>query len=159
MQPENTHVAVREDPHGLALDLVLSSTRLVRSVSSMLDIPLSLAQSWALATLRDEGPLRVSLLARQQRCSQPSMTTLVDRMESAGLVRRTTDPLDGRAVLVGATPAGLEMLESAAAAIADTLARTLERLPAGELADLERGLAVVRHITDDVRAARSATHA
>ena len=53
------------------------------------------------------GPLRVTDLSAAERISQPGMTGLVTRMETAGLVTRRPDPTDGRATLVFVTDAGL----------------------------------------------------
>lgn len=140
-----------DDTRALALDLVLTSTGLVRLVSSQLDIPLSLPQSRALAELRDNGALRISVLARSQRCSQPSMTTLVDRLESAGFVTRSADPTDARAVLVEVTPAGLETLVRAGEAIAEALSEPLAHLTRDERAEIARSLDTLRHVTAEVR--------
>lgn len=52
------------------------------------------------------GPRRISVLTALERTSQPGMTGIVGRLESAGLVSRSPDPTDGRAVLVSATRAG-----------------------------------------------------
>ncbi len=142
---------ILDDTRALALDLVLTSTRLVRLVSSQLDIPLSLPQSRALAELREQGPLRISVLAKSQRCSQPSMTTLVDRLESAGYVTRATDPTDARAVLVDITTVGLETVARAGEAIAEALAEPLAHLTRDERAEIARSLDSLRHVTAEVR--------
>lgn len=140
-----------DDTRALALDLVLTSTRLVRLVSSQLDIPLSLPQSRALAELRENGALRISVLAKTQRCSQPSMTTLVDRLESAGFVTRSTDPTDARAVLVEITDAGRETLVRAGEAIAEALAEPLAHLTRDDRAEIARSLDILRSVTAEVR--------
>jgi DNA-binding MarR family transcriptional regulator len=144
-----------DDTRALALDLVLTSTRLVRLVSSQLDIPLSLPQSRALAELREHGALRISVLAKSQRCSQPSMTTLVDRLEAAGYVTRSTDPTDARAVLVEVTALGLETVARAGEAIAEALAEPLAHLTRAERAEIARSLDSLRHVTAEVRSTTS----
>jgi DNA-binding MarR family transcriptional regulator len=63
-----------------------------------------------LATLRDGGPQRITALADAEAVAQPTMTTLVGRLERAGLVERRPDPADARAVLVTITSDGLERL-------------------------------------------------
>lgn len=52
------------------------------------------------------GPRRITVLTALERTSQPGMTGIVGRLEAAGLVTRSPDPTDGRAVLVSATRAG-----------------------------------------------------
>jgi len=42
-----------------------------------------------------------------------AMTSLIDRLETAGYVERAPDPTDGRGVLVRLTPSGREIIERA----------------------------------------------
>jgi DNA-binding MarR family transcriptional regulator len=72
---------------------------------------LSQAASSVLSRLRREGPYRLTDLARAEGVSQPNMTQLVTRIERAGLVRRTADQNDGRAVRVEVTDAGEEVFQ------------------------------------------------
>ena len=67
---------------------------------------LSLTAAATLSVLERSGPQRVTTLATHESISQPAMTGLAQRMESAGLVSREADPVDGRALLIGITPAG-----------------------------------------------------
>lgn len=86
-----------------------------------------------LATLRDLGPQRITDLAAFERVTQPSMTTLVNRLEEQGYVRRQPDPEDGRAVRVWITETGLELQRRLQKARA---AKLIERL--GDFSDGER---------------------
>ena len=64
----------------------------------------------ALHTLaRVDGGLRLKDLAERLRIAPRSATEVVDQLESAGLVDRTPDPGDRRAVIVAPTPSGLEI--------------------------------------------------
>jgi len=49
-------------------------------------------------------PISASVLAERAGLSRGAMTTALDRLEKAGLVRRVDDPLDRRSVKVEATP-------------------------------------------------------
>jgi DNA-binding MarR family transcriptional regulator len=51
-------------------------------------------------------PRRMSDLAEHQSCDPSSITSLVDRLERDGFVRRVADPEDGRARLVTITAGG-----------------------------------------------------
>src|SRR3954465_2202661 len=64
-----------------------------------------------LATLA-EGPRRITDLAAAEAVAQPTVTTLVGRLERDGLVRRAADPADARAVLVHLTTAVGERLRA-----------------------------------------------
>jgi DNA-binding MarR family transcriptional regulator len=98
---------------------------------------LSRTAASVLAALRDGGPQRITGLAAFEAVAQPTMTTLVGRLERDGLVTREPDPADARAVLVSLTPEGLLRLkrirEARAAAIEERL-RELEPLEREALA-------------------------
>lgn len=59
-----------------------------------------------LDTLAVSGPMRLSELVKTEQMSQPGLTQLVSRLERDGLVERSPDPADGRAVLVDLTEEG-----------------------------------------------------
>lgn len=64
------------------------------------------AQSSVLTTLLDRGPLRMGELAAMEGVRMPTATSVVARLVKLGLVERTADPQDRRAVLVGLTAQG-----------------------------------------------------
>ena len=106
---------------------------------------LSLTAASALRNLELTGPRRLTDLAAAEGVTQPAMTQLVTRLEREGLAERTTDPGDGRVVLVCVTPAGRELLarrrESRARYLADllsTLSDDDQRHLAAALPALER---------------------
>jgi DNA-binding MarR family transcriptional regulator len=77
-----------------------------RSMLADVEPSLSWTDAWLLGRIADTGPVRLSELAAWQEVDRSTMTTEVRRLEILGLVERHADPRDGRAVLVGATPAG-----------------------------------------------------
>ncbi|OBB70488.1 MULTISPECIES: MarR family winged helix-turn-helix transcriptional regulator [Mycolicibacterium] len=94
-------------------DLLAVVARLNRLATQRTRLPLPWAQARLLSTIEDQGEARISDLATLDRCSQPTMTTQVRRLEDAGLVSRTTDPLDARAVLIRITDKGRTVLTQA----------------------------------------------
>ena len=87
--------------------------RLRRSQQSRL-APLGLtpAQEHALRMLaRSEEPLRMTELAERLGVVPRSVTTVVDALEQAGLVRRAVDPQNRRAIRLHLTDAGLAVRE------------------------------------------------
>jgi DNA-binding MarR family transcriptional regulator len=96
-----------------------------------------------LATLRDGGPKRITALAESEAIAQPTVTTLVGRLERDGMVRRAPDPDDARAVRVHLTDAGLERLAEMRAARAALLEARLARLTDDERAVLTAALPVL----------------
>jgi DNA-binding MarR family transcriptional regulator len=87
---------------------------------------LTLAQLSILVTLIDRGPMRMTDLAAHERVRTPTTTVAIRRLENVGLVRRSKDQSDLRAVLVDITEKGLavhrESLANRRAALASMLA-------------------------------------
>jgi DNA-binding MarR family transcriptional regulator len=94
----------------LAADLLAVVARLNRLANQRVRLPLPVAQARLLSTIDDQGEARISDLAALDHCSQPTMTTQVRRLEDAGLVSRSSDPDDARAVLISITPDGVSTL-------------------------------------------------
>ncbi|MFV0495552.1 MarR family winged helix-turn-helix transcriptional regulator [Mycobacterium sp.] len=101
-----------EGPHGLGADLLAVVARLNRYATQRIQMPLPAAQARLLATIEAHGEARIGDLAAVDHCSQPTMTTQVRRLEDAGLVTRTADPADARAVRIRITPEGLRALNA-----------------------------------------------
>jgi DNA-binding MarR family transcriptional regulator len=59
------------------------------------------------------GTLPIGELGLQRNLSPSGVSRSVDRLAKAGLVQRTTNPADGRSLLVGLTPEGLARLRAA----------------------------------------------
>ena len=110
----------------LASELDAHLIALWKAVGRVQRHELSRTAASVLASLRDGGPQRITALAASEAVAQPTMTTLVGRLERDGLVARGGDPDDARAVLVSLTPEGLIRLkrirEARAAAIDARLA-------------------------------------
>jgi DNA-binding MarR family transcriptional regulator len=104
---------------------------------------LSRTAASVLAGLRDHGPMRITALAAAESVSQPSMTTLVARLERDGLAERDADPTDARAVLVRISDEGRERLTRIRAARAAAVEARLAELNAEERALLEAALPVL----------------
>lgn len=75
----------------------------------------------------------------------PDVTRLVDRLEKAGLVRRSRTPQDRRVVLVGITEKGLDLLRELDKPTLELHKRQLRHMTKAELAELSRLLYKARH--------------
>src|SRR3954468_1755603 len=102
-----------------------------------------------LATLRDTGPRRITELAAAEAVAQPTVTTLVARLERDGLVRRAADPADARAVLVHLTDEGRERLARMRANRAAVLDARLAALTPAERTALECALPALDKLTGE----------
>jgi len=128
----------------LGSDLLSVVARLNRMANQRVRIPLPFAQARLLSTIDDRGEARISDLAALDHCSQPTMTTQVRRLEDAGLVTRTTDPQDARAVLIRITEKGLNLLEGLDEPVLSLHRKQLGHLSREELAELNRLLVKAR---------------
>ncbi|MET9224999.1 MarR family winged helix-turn-helix transcriptional regulator [Lentzea sp. NPDC003310] len=66
-----------------------------------------------------KGALPMRVMGERLQLHPTSVTNIVDRLESDGLVRRTPHPTDRRTTLVEITDAGLQRRESATAAVVE----------------------------------------
>lgn len=108
---------------------------------------LTLAQVSILLTLLDSGPIRMTELAARERVRTPTTTVAIRRLEKLGLVSRSRDPSDLRAVLVEVTPKGVVEYQEALEARRLYLAELLTRLTDDERADLVRALGPLERLT------------
>jgi DNA-binding MarR family transcriptional regulator len=110
---------------------------------------LSRTAASVLATLRDTGPRRITELAESEAIAQPTVTTLVRRMERDGLVERRADPGDARAVLVHLTDDGRSRLNEMRAAREALLQARLDALTADEREVLAAALPVLDKLMEE----------
>jgi DNA-binding MarR family transcriptional regulator len=132
----------------LAEDLDARLAALWRTMGRAAQGELSRTAASVLATLRDGGPQRITALADSEVVAQPSMTTLVSRLERDGLVERADDPADARAVLVRLTHRGRERLEARRRRRTARLQEQLSALDADECAALAAALPVFDKLAD-----------
>jgi DNA-binding MarR family transcriptional regulator len=102
--------AGRAESVDTAARLRLSVTRLARRLRQQADMGLSPSQLSALSTIEQHGPMLVGALAAHERIAAPTATRVVTKLQDAGLVGRTIDASDRRAVHVQITERGLSLL-------------------------------------------------
>lgn len=72
-------------------------------------------EALVLLTFSSRGSLPLGKMGERLQVHPTSITSIIDRLEAAGLVVRRRHPDDGRAVLAEITPAGRELVERATA--------------------------------------------
>jgi len=122
------------------VDIVVTVAQITRIARAVREDDLPAAMLRALSVLDEHGALRVSEFARIDGCSQPTATTLLRRMATAGLTSRTTDPGDSRAVVVELTAAGRARLAASRRTIGTALTTRLPGFDADRLAHLDSEL-------------------
>jgi DNA-binding MarR family transcriptional regulator len=103
------------------------------------------SQARALRMLGHHESLRLSELSQALRIAPRSATEVVDALEERGLVHRSPDPDDRRAVLVARTEAGEAMAEAMRQARRADNERLFGRLGARDRATLAR---ILRALAD-----------
>ncbi len=143
-------------PSTLGADLLSVVARINRLANQRVRMPIPYAQARLLSTIEDQGEARISDLAALDHCSQPTMTTQVRRLEDAGLVARTPDPQDARAVLIRITPAGVATLRQVRLDRGAAVDPYLERLSDAERQRLTEAVTVLRRLVRDAAAPAAA---
>ena len=136
----------------LASELDAHLIALWKAVGRVQRHDLSRTAASVLAALRDGGPQRITALAAAEAVAQPTMTTLVGRLERDGLVTRGSDPADARAVLVSLTPEGLMRLKRIREARAAAIENRLDQLDPDEREALAAALPALEKLARGVAA-------
>ena len=99
-----------------------------------------------LRILRGAQPeaLTASVISERMIANDPDLTRLLDRLEAAGLVEKTRDTADRRAINVRITQQGLRVVESASLAARRKIQETLGPLGEKKLETLANLLEQVR---------------
>lgn len=132
----------------LLIELVTTSSRFSRLAARLGNDDHPRAWMRALSLLEEYQPLRISEFALIDRCSQPSATALLGKLAASGLVERSTDPTDSRAVLVEMTATGAQWLATGRADIGNGLFPYLSGLDPEQLKKLTDGLSELRSVLE-----------
>lgn len=142
----------RDWPHPEAMAAVTSITRAHQILLARIDAvlqPLELTfaryEALVLLTFSRRGSLPLGVMGRRLQVHPASVTNAVDRLESAGLVRRRVHPADRRARLAEITDAGRSRVAQATRALGEI------RFGAQGLSD-----AAARRVTDELAPMRRA---
>ena len=141
--------AAGEAGAGLGADLLAIVARLNRYATQRIQMQLPAAQARLLSTIEAHGEARICDLASMDHCSQPTMTTQVRRLEDAGLVARTVDPCDARAVRIRITPEGMRTLTRVRTDRATAIEPQLAKLESADRQTLVDAVVVLRRVLED----------
>ncbi len=141
----------------LAEALTHASWRLRRaSVKELAPLGLTFAQSRVLRILaRRDEPIRIGDLAARFEVAPRSATSMIDSLETLGLVERRADPTDRRSVLVGLTPEGLALMRRIGDARRVSAELLFGRLTAAQQAQLLEMLTLLTAADEDCGAVAS----
>lgn len=120
----------------LCFSVYAVSHALVRAYRPLLEpLGVTYPQYLVLLVLWERDSRSVSDIGAELGLDSGTLTPLLKRMGTAGLIQRTRDPEDERRVTIHLTPAG-EALREKAASIPEALACSM-RLSTGEIRDLK----------------------
>jgi DNA-binding MarR family transcriptional regulator len=122
-----------------------------RDPGGILPGDLTLAQLSILMALQECGPMRMTALASHQRVRTPTVTVAIRRLEKLGLVERSHDPTDLRAVVVEITPRGHAMRCNALATRHTQLATMLTTLSPEDCASLSEALSPLERLAGQAK--------
>ena len=111
---------------------------------------LSLVHLHVLTVLEARGPLSMTKLADELDVSVASLTGIVDRMESRGLVERQREPDDRRVIVVHPTEAVGAVFSEMAAERRTHLEPLLDRMTDDELESFLVGLRALRRVRSEM---------
>lgn len=110
------------------------------------------AQLWALQELSESPGLRVGELANRMALHQSTTSNMVDRLESAGLLRKERTSADQRVVRLYLTEAGVNLLERAPSPARGVLPEALRQMDEAGLTslqhELDQLLRKIKHLDD-----------
>lgn len=105
-------------------------------------------EALVLLTFSSAGSLPLGKMGERLQVHPTSITSIIDRLEGAGLVARRRHPDDGRAILAEITPAGRALVERATADLVDA-AFGLEALDEAALESMSELLRPIRKAAGD----------
>jgi DNA-binding MarR family transcriptional regulator len=112
-------------------------------------------QDYVLDELWHEDGQPVGVLAGRVGIEVPTLVRTLTRMEAAGLLRRETDPADGRRAIVRLTDRGQELEEVVPAILAEVTERAAAGMSEAEREQLLRLLRDLRANLEPATAAQS----
>jgi DNA-binding MarR family transcriptional regulator len=143
--------AVSDDVVELAAALRLAVVRLARRLRQRADTGATPSMLSALSTLEHLGPLTIGELAAAEQVTPPTVTSIVARLDEAGLVTREADSVDRRISRVSVSRDGRRLLERSRSRKTAYLARRLRALGSEERATVRDALLILERLAGDER--------
>jgi DNA-binding MarR family transcriptional regulator len=125
--------------------LLLINRQLKRELAPL---GITAGQAALLHAIRTTPGVGIRALAEREGMSKPAMTAAIDRLETAGLVRRSRSTRDGRCVELEVTGEGKRVLRSARSRRTAWLASRLQHLEPEELDSLAAAIPSLRRLLE-----------
>jgi DNA-binding MarR family transcriptional regulator len=136
----------------MALDFLSPLHKASRQISVYLEphtreLGVSPAEGHLLSYLRSYAPTPIGDLVRIFGIKQSTLTSMLDRLEEAGFVRRETNPGDRRSFLVQISPAGRELADRLNECIQTLEAEIRKRLKPRDLEGFRAVMSAMEEVT------------
>lgn len=136
----------------MPLDFLSPLHKASRQISVHLEAPtrelgVSPIEGHVLSYLRSYSPAPIGELVRVFGIKQSTFTSLLDRLEKAGLIRREMNPGDRRSFLIHITDAGRDLAERLNRFVEILEDEIRERVSAGDMEGFRAVMAAVEEVT------------
>lgn len=99
-----------------------------------------------LSVLVFAGPRTLGQLAQAEQVKPPTITRLIDALETDGFVKRTPDKKDGRVTIISATKKGEALMRLGRSRRVESLAAKLDGLSQKELSELRHAAGLIERV-------------
>lgn len=141
-------VMTKTDPK-LVSGLRLVVARLARRLRQQAEGEVTPSMLSALSTSENHGPMTLGELAAYERIQPPTMTSIISRLEEAGLVSRETDAKDRRISRITISAEGRRFLARSRSRKDAYLAKRIGRLSEQEVATLLRAVPILEKLLEE----------
>ena len=140
----NDHPEISDDSRNV-LDSIRRIVQVLRKTAQTAEkkVGLSAAQLFVVRKLAETQMLSVGELAQRTATSQSSVSEVVQRLVTSGLVSRQRSARDARSVELTLTEAGRELAARSPAAVQDSVLEALNRMNPSDRKQLSRLLGIL----------------
>ncbi|WP_026303349.1 MarR family winged helix-turn-helix transcriptional regulator [Jongsikchunia kroppenstedtii] len=144
-------MATRREPRDDAEELMSAVRILVRRLRARAtDGELSMRSQAILRRLDTNGPTTSGELARAEAVSPQAMGTTIAPLEAQGLLSRSTDPADGRRIVLTLTDAGRQVLRDRRNSRTEAVATAMAALTDDERARLTEAAPLIARVAQNL---------
>lgn len=132
-----------------AAEVAMMCSRVIRTALYRAGMAPSSATWRVVRFIQNNGPVRISDVARRERSTMATVSTLVNRLVRQGLVNKEKDTSDARQSLLTVTPKGRNLCNEWQDRLGEAVAEDFASLSLDELTVLAEALPVMRKLVSE----------
>lgn len=132
-----------------AAEVAMMCSRVIRTALYRAGMAPSSATWRVVRFIQNNGPVRISDVARRERSTMATVSTLVNRLVKQGLVNKEKDTSDARQSLLTVTPKGRNLCNEWQDRLGEAVAEDFASLSLDELTVLAEALPVMRKLVSE----------